>query len=59
MDRSCCSRHGKEKMIIGLVFARQFCVEDQTLIIQAPTPQNGQAQSNNLSAVTDELFECV
>ena len=24
-----------------------------------PTPQNGQTQSNNLSAVADELFECV
>ena len=24
-----------------------------------PTPQNGQTHSNNLSAIADELFECI
>ena len=32
-------------------------IEHKTL--STPTPQNGQTQSNKLSAVTDELFECV
>ena len=30
-----------------------------TLNLQAPTTQNDQTQSNNSSAVADELFECV
>ena len=29
------------------------------LTLEAPTPQNGQTHSNNLSAKADELFECV
>ena len=29
------------------------------LIIQVRTSQNGQTHSNNLSATTDELFECI
>ena len=29
------------------------------LTLQAPASQNGQTHSNNLSAVADELFECV
>ena len=29
------------------------------LILQAPTPQNSQTHSNNLSAIANELLECV
>ena len=29
------------------------------LNLQTPTPQSGQTQSNNSSAVSGELFECV
>ena len=28
------------------------------LTLTAPTPQNGQTHSNNLSAAADKLFEC-
>ena len=29
------------------------------ITLSAPTPQNGQTQSNNSSAIAEELFECV
>ena len=29
------------------------------MILQAPTPQNGQTHSNNSSVTADNLFECV
>ena len=29
------------------------------LTLEAPTPQNGQTHSKNLSETADELFECV
>ena len=34
-------------------------IPNSHLTISAPTPQNGQTHSNNLSAIADELFECV
>ena len=34
-------------------------VEAIEFTLLTPTPQNGQTQSNNSSAVADELFECV
>ena len=30
-----------------------------SITLYAPTPLNGQTHSNNSSAITDELFECV
>ena len=31
-------------------------MDEAKLTLQAPTPQNGQTHSNNLSVIADELF---
>ena len=36
-----------------------MAIDTPILTLEAPTPQNGQTNANNLSAVTDDLFECV
>ena len=40
-----------------LIFLNE--VRNSLLTLYAPTPKNGQTDSNNLSAVADELYECV
>ena len=40
-------------------FAKNSCFISIFLTLYAPTPEIGQTHSNNLSAVADELFECV
>ena len=39
------------------VWHRGFASGKFILTLSAPTPQNGQTQSNNSSAIADELFE--
>ena len=36
-----------------------IAINNLFLTLSAPTPQNGQTHSNNLSDVADELFECI